>query len=293
MNLQWPAPTDRRQTDAAATGRAVSGGRMDLAFDRHGQRTHIGRQFVSYPMHMTRPFLLDAAIPSLLTVYQQSCSGGLYRADRLSSRFDLGAQAAAHVTTQAATVVHDCHGLPARQDVEVLLDEGAYLALTPDPLVLFPGASCDSTLTARLAPGAVLLLTDAFASHDPKEESRSFERLNSQVRIEDETGRLLVRDRFQIYGKELSGPSSPAGDWKVVANFMLLGDASRLPPQDLLTQTTQGANAVCGVTALPNGAGWGVRCLAADAVSARGLSERLFALSVEAAFGASPAPRRK
>ena len=268
-------------------------GRFELVFSRHGARTHVGRQFVSYPFHMTRPFALDAAIPSLLTVYQQSSSGGLYRAEQLSSRYELGALAAAHVTTQAATIVHDCHGQPARQDSEVVLEEGAFLALTPDPLVLFPGASCSTTLRTRLAPGAVLFLSDAFACHDPDGQSRPFDQVSSDLRIEDHSGRLLVRDSFRVSGKALTGPASPIGRWRVVANFMLLGDHERLPTRDALAGLSQTPQLVTGVTVLPNGAGWGVRCLATDAIATRGMAEHLFTLTVRAAFGQQPAPRRK
>ncbi|MBB6469850.1 urease accessory protein [Aminobacter lissarensis] len=272
---------------------AARSGRFELALSRHGARTHIGRQYVSYPFHMTRPFALDAAIPSLLTVYQQSSSGGLYRDDRLSTRLDVGAGAAGHVTTQAATVVHDCHGQPARQATEIDLQEGAFLALTPDPLVLFPGAACSNVTQARLAPGAVLLLSDAFASHDPEARNRPFERLEAKVEIRDADGRLLVRDNLDVAGAELAGPASPVGAWKVVSSFMLVGAPDRLPTVDELATLGSSERQVAGITALPNGAGWGVRCLAADAIAARGIAESLFVLAVAAAFGQQPVPRRK
>lgn len=292
MTSHWPQP---RHKDALAqpcqTGARC--GRFELAFARHGARTHLGRQFVSYPFHMTRPFALDAAIPSLLTIYQQSSSGGLYRAEQLTSRYEVGAAAAAHVTTQAATVVHDCQGQPARQHSQVIMEDGAFLALTPDPLVLFPGASCSSTLQARLAPGAILFLSEAFACHDPDEQSRPFDQLSSDLRVEDQSGRLLMRDCYRIAGQALAGAVSPIGAWRVVANFMLLGDHPRLPTREALAELAPSPRVVTGVTALPNGAGWGVRCLAADAIAARGITESLFALTVLAAFGHQPAPRRK
>jgi len=292
MTSHWPRTPQRDPWFPAGQG-GVRTGRFELCFSRHGARTHIGRQFVSYPFHFTRPFALDHAIPSLLTVYQQSSSGGLYRAEQLSSRYELGPNAAAHITTQAATIVHDCHGQPACQHSEVIMEEGAFLALTPDPLVLFPGAACENTLTARLAPGAALLLADAFASHDPDDHARPFDRLGSHVRIEDRSGRLLARDCFRIDGAALSGEASPIGGWRVVANYMLLGDCAVLPSRQTLTDSLDLADCVSGVSELPNGIGWAIRCLAANAIAARAVSERLFALSVEAAFGASPALRRK
>lgn len=292
MNTHWPPPAK----SASRLHPAVCGGmagRFELVFRRHGDRTRIGRQFVSYPFHLTRPFSFDPAIPSLTTLYQQSSSGGLYRAEQLSVRLELEPDAAAHVTTQAATVVHDCHGERVSLNTEISLAENAFLALTPDPYVLFPGAWCAGATQATLAPGAVLLLADAFACHDPAARARAFERFDGDVALRDPSGRLLVRDRFTVSGEAFAATPSPVGRWPVVANYLLAGDAARLPDRRTLEQAGEMDGLVAGVSALPNGAGWGVRALAADAIAVRRFAERLFVLSVEAAFGTTPMPRRK
>ena len=268
-------------------------GVFDLEFMRHGRRTVIGRQHVSYPFHLTRPFFMDAAIPSLLTMYQQSSSGGLYRADDLSSRYRLGAGAACHVTTQAATIVHDCHGMPAQQICKAALEDGAFLALTPDPYVLFPGAFISTMLDVRLAPDAVLLVAEAFAMHDPQAEARPFDQFASDITVRDPGGRLLVRDCFRIAGSDLAHAASPIGRWRIVANFLMLGPPARLPPREELVAVSSDLRAVTGVSAAANGAGWGVRCLADDAVAARRIAEIIFSLCVHSAFGQLPVERRK
>jgi urease accessory protein len=297
MTSHWPQVRTPSTLHPAVSGGMA--GRFELSLQRHGDQTRIGRQFISYPFHLTRPFAFDLAIPSLTTIYQQSSSGGLYRAEQLTSRFDLGERTAAHVTTQAATVVHHCHGEPARLSTDIRLQEGAFLALTPDPLVLFPGASCASSIEAELAPGSVLLLADAFACHDPLAnldttgQQRLFDRLDSDVMLRDRSGRLLARDSFAITGAALATSASPIGCWRVVSSYMLAGDPARLPRRESLDELCGMERLVAGVTELPNRAGWGIRCLSADAIAARTFAERLFALSVEAAFGALPAPRRK
>lgn len=292
MTSHWPSPWTPDIPSRENSWRNRTG-IFDLEFVRHGSRTVIGRQHVSYPFHLTRPFILDAAIPSLLTVYQQSSSGGLYRADSLSCRYELKAGAACHITTQAATVVHDCHGLPARQVCEAALDDGAFLALTPDPYVLFPGASVCSALNVRLAPDAVLLVAESFAMHDPQAKARPFDQLISDVTIRDLAGRLLVRDCFRIVGSDLLGAASPIGRWRVVANFLLLGPPSRLPRREDLAGLSPDRGAVIGVSGTANGAGWGVRCLAADSVAASRVAERAFSSCVRAVFGQLPVARRK
>lgn len=286
MNTHWPRSDTARPLAAAAAGR------LELEFLRHGEATRLGRQFVSYPFHITRPFRLDAAIPSLSTVYLQSSSGGLYRAEDLSCRLAVGTGAAAHVTTQAATVVHDCHGKPSRQQVHIAVEPGGFLAYTPDPLVLFPGAACHASLEATLAPGAILLLADAFARHDPQATGRPFDRLRSDVAVRDAQGTLLMRDRFDIAGAALQGAKAGTGGWAVVSSFFLLGDLPRLPGRDVLAGAAA-AGSIVGVTALPGYIGWGIRCLAQDAVAARAVADHLFTACVQAALGASPAKRRK
>ncbi len=292
MTSHW-LPSQPLEAAAPAVEAPPQGGRFELTFQRHGARTAIGRQFVSYPFHLTRPFALDADIPSLLTVYQQSSSGGLYRAENLTCRYEVGQEAAAHVTTQAATIIHDCQGQTVNQTIDVGLQEGAFLALTPDPMILFPGASCTNRLQARLAPRTVLLLADSFALHDPLAKSRPFDRFASDVVISDALGRMLVRDSFHLIGETLNGAASPLGNWPIFASFLLLGDPRRLPIREELVSVTRSDRAIAGVTSLPNAAGLGIRCLAADAVALRRVGELIFSTCVRAALGCPPAPRRK
>lgn len=276
-----------------ADGSPLSG-RFDLEFIRHGGRTSIGRQFVSYPFHLTRPFALDPLVPQLITVYQQSSSGGIYRAEELESRIVVRREAAAQITTQAATIIHDCQGRPAKQQVDIVVADNGFLAFTPEPFILFPGASCINILNVTLAPQAVVMLTDAFTQHDPKGSSHPFDTYFSNVSIWDENERLLVRDAQSIRGKELASSRSPVGRWRFVSNFMLLGHLERLPSRDALQSWAAAIeHAAVGVSELPNNVGWGIRCLAHDAVAARKIADQLFSIGVRSALGSDPAARRK
>ena len=163
----------------------------------------------------------------------------------------------------------------------------------PDPLVLFPGASFAASLEARLADDAVMFLCDAFTTHDPRAEGRRFDQLSSDVVIRNSSGRLVVRDSFRLGGDALCSQTSPMGRWQVMASYLVLAPPARLPSQaDLQCSQVEGRS-IIGVSALPNAAGWGIRCLAADAIAARKATDRLFSLCCQAAFGHSPMPRRK
>src|SRR2546430_3649463 len=101
---------------AVDPGRAAE---AHLAAELAGGRTTLRRQHVGYPLHVTRGFYLDPARPDLLTLYMQSASGGLYAGDRLKLDVALGPMAALHLTTQAATVVHDGRKAVSSQQLRI------------------------------------------------------------------------------------------------------------------------------------------------------------------------------
>ena len=284
-------------SEASLSEADVERGRMELVFRRQGRRTAIARQFVSYPFHMTRPFQLDDAIPALLTTYQQSCSGGLYRGESLFNRFELGPHAAGHVTTQSGTIVHDCHGESARFRSEVTLGDGAFMALMPEPVILFPGAACAFSCNVEISGGAVLILGEAVTWYDPfvATDRRRVNRssYSGDITLRNSTGRLLLRDVSTMSNLLADAKSSPIGPWSVTGTYLLAGPTARLPERSKIEKLASREGVVAGVTELPNEAGVGVRCLAAHAQAARSFADELFALGAEAALGARPALRRK
>jgi len=291
VTRHWP---DISEHIHPAAPRARRGGRFDMRFRRHGGRTGIARQYVCYPYHFTKAFELDRHIPELLTLYQQSSSGGLYRGDSLTSDLIVETGAAVHITTQASTVVHDCQGSTAEASVRATVERDAFLAYTPDPLILFPGAKLGATTMVRMDSSAVVLLHDFFDRHDPKANGEQFDWIAARVEVRTLDGRTLVRDRMNLLGRDIASPQfSPMGRWRISGSLFLLGPASRLPTeQELLTASTA-PGVLAGASALPNDAGLVVRMLADDAHAAQQAAARLFTLAVKSRFGAAPQPRRK
>ena len=180
-------------------------GRASLRFSRRGDsKTFISDQYVAYPFHLTRPFYFDGDPGGMLSLYLQSASGGIYRGDDLLLELEADAGTAVHVTTQAATIVHDTRETKARHDVRIRVGEGAFCEYLPDPIILFPGAELESRVSVVLEPGAVFLMADAFTLHDSKGEGRPFRSLDSYVRIEELGGTLLAIDRYRIEGPDLA-----------------------------------------------------------------------------------------
>ena len=98
--------------------------------------SYLQRQYASYPFHVCRVHYHDKDHPGLATLYVQSCSGGIYEDDRLDLMLATARGAEAHVSTQAATVVHSMPSGSASQRVRIQCEGGSYLEYLPDPQIL-------------------------------------------------------------------------------------------------------------------------------------------------------------
>jgi urease accessory protein len=275
-------------SEASRKGRDVE---AHLAVDLAGGRTTLRRQLVGYPLHITRGFYLDAARPDLLTLYLQSASGGLYAGDWLKLDVSVGANAVFHLTTQAATVVHDGRDSGSRQRQSISVEGGAFCAIASDPYVLFPGAHLELETVATVADDAVLFLADGFAIHDPKETGRTFTQFSSRQRIARPGGRLLLQDIGRLRGDELR--SGPLGAMAAAATFLLVAPPHRLPEMALMEEAADRLGCLAGVTVAPNNAGQVMRLLAPDGGSLARALEAAFHVASHAALGIDLARRRK
>jgi urease accessory protein len=275
-------------SDASQKGRDVE---AHLAVDLAGGRTTLRRQRVGYPLHVTRGFYFDAARPDLLTLYLQSASGGLYAGDRLKLDVSVGANAAFHLTTQAATVVHDGRDTGSRQRQLMTVEQGAFCAVASDPYVLFPGANLELETVATVADDAVLFLADGFAIHDPKETGRTFAQFSSRQRIVRPDGRLLLQDFGRLCGDELRNGS--VGAMAAVATILVVAPPDRLPAMAAMEEAADSLGCLAGASVAPNKAGQVMRVLAPDGGTLARALEAAFHVASSAALGADLARRRK
>ncbi len=264
-----------------------------LRFIRGGGRTVLSQQRVPYPFHATRTFYLDRARPEIATLYLQSASGGLYRGDSLALSIVVDANAAAHITTQASTIVHRTHRRGVAQSTHIEIGDHAFAAVTPDPLVLFPGAEIACTTDITLAATASAILTDGLAHHDPEGNGRPFDRYSNAVIVRDAKGIVLLADRGSVAGELTLGPASPLGPFRAAGTILVLGHGSDRCDPDALEGRLAACGCFAGISKIPNNAGVGGRVLAANGGAlARGL-ELAFDVAFEALIGVPPARRRK
>lgn len=281
---------------ARSAGRKPVASRLELEFAADtGGRTFLRRQYAGYPFHVCRAQYQDEDLAGLATLYVQSCSGGIYQGDRLALSIAMAEGAQAHVTTQAATVVHTMPEGHAEQRVGIRCGDRSYLEYLPDPQILFPGSTCRSSITVRLAAHAVALVSDSLLQHDPAGKAEPFDAYLGEVVVEDPDGVVLAVDRLQFDGMAVKQRwPGVSGVFGAQGTLVLAGLDF---PQDTVAEELRtlelNRDAVMGFSRLPNEAGMLVRLLADDgAILKRGMHAVWGAVRL-ALKSSLPAERRK
>jgi len=300
MMLSLPAERafiDETPSGGSPSGRRVVSGRLDLTFaaDAEG-RGFLRRQYASYPFHVCRPQFQDPSLPGLATLYLQSCSGGLYEDDRLDVSIAMEDGAEAHVSTQAATVVHSMPRGHAEQNVCIRLGEGSYLEYLPDPQILFPGSRCRSAIRVAVAADGIALVSDSFLQHDPADRNGTFSAYGSEIVVETADGEVLAIDRLNVDGGAFQA-KQPGVSGAFAAQGSLVVAGRSLPvagiADELRTISLDYAEAAIGASQLPKSAGMLVRVLAADGAALKRAMHLAWSAVRVALKGSAPAERRK
>jgi urease accessory protein len=256
--------------EAAAT---LSRGRLSLDFSLGPDgKSYISHQLATYPFHVCRAHYLDPQFPGLVTLYTQSCSGGLYAGDRFTTTVHVHVGAAVHLTTQASTIMHATKGDRAVSSTAITCEDKTFLEYVPDPLILFAGARLQSNLAVVVQRSSVALIADSFLCHDPERLGRLDINYESRISIGDLDGYPLAQEKIRISDDLMS-----SGLVGIMGAFQAYGSVVILLPlmfRDAMIARTREtasklAEAVLGISALPNHCGLSVRILASDGVSLR------------------------
>lgn len=293
---------DRTAITVAPSGDADLGSadpapQVDLVLESGGAaQTCLRRQHAAYPFHVGRTWHVTGDPPGMLTLYVQSCSGGVFQHDDLRWRLRAESGAKGHVTTAASTIVHRMDAGSARQRVELHAAADAVLEYLPDPLILFHGARFDSRLSLHVHDRAVAMAWEALIPHDPAGQDGWFDWLLSETSICDDAGRLLARDRYRVAGSTFAALApGVTGGWRCQGVFFV---AQRRVPQaelvDALRAALPGAPGVyAGAGSLPARCGAWVRMLSIDAVALRETQVAAWYAARRVLLGVEPVARRK
>lgn len=285
-------PDDAALTDQDLLGR----GRAELTFARDpAGRTYLRRQYVSYPYHVCRPLVFAGDPAGMITVYLQSCAGGIFRDDRLREHFVTEPGTAAHVTTQASTIVHSMDRGTARQEVLIEAASDSLIELLPDPFILFPQSRFASSVRIRAQESATVVAADSFLCHDPAAAGAMFDWFHGDLTIENGDGVMLAMDRFRVTGDAVAG-----GAPGITGRFGAQGSlfvVNRRQPDEVLDGLRMALDDVpdiyAGASLLPAGCGAWTRIMAPDAVGLRTAMIACWQAARTVVSGERPNPRRK
>jgi urease accessory protein len=275
----------------------VARGAIELAFARApGGETFVGGQRATYPFHVCRPHRFTGDPAGMVTLYVQSCAGGIFADDRLQQSIAAGTGAEAHVTTSAATIVHGMVSGDAAHETRLVAEEGALLEFLPDPSILFPQARLRTRLAMRAHPEATIIACDSFLMHDPTGTGRVFDHLRGEIVVEGPSGEIVALDRSALHGEAMmAGLPGIAGRFRACATLMVL---TRRHAPARLVEALRGAlaadeRAYGGASTLPGEAGAWVRLLAEDGPALRQGLQSAWSAARMVLTGSVPQPRRK
>lgn len=137
--------------------RPSADGLARLAFTRRDETTFLARVFQQGALRVFRP---RAEPDDCTSAVLLNTSGGIVGGDRLEVSVDMAAGAVASVTSQAAEKAYRSAGPDASIEVQLDLEDCAFLEWLPQETILFDGARLRRSLRAELGPNARLLAAD-------------------------------------------------------------------------------------------------------------------------------------
>jgi urease accessory protein len=211
---------DRGSTAAAPAG-DVAAGTGRLEFTRVGARTVLTRAFASSPLKVLHPSQVNRSASVSLATY----GGGLVGGDHIDLSIAVGPAATAVVGTQASTKVYRSP-LGASQQVYAEVAADAILALLPDPVVCFAGATYRQEQRIRLDRGANLVLVDRLtAGRIEYGERWRFDEYVSRIFVWH-TDRLVLHDALRLTRHE-HDVARRLGRFNCVGVVVLMGPVLR------------------------------------------------------------------
>jgi urease accessory protein len=138
-----------------AVPHAVWNARLALGYEHRGGRTVLARREHSGPLRVQRDLYPEGAATCHTIIVHPP--GGIAGGDALAVDANLGAGAAALLTTPGAGKWYRSSGAAARQSLQFELGAGAVLEWLPQETIVFDGALGETTTCVRLAADAVYM----------------------------------------------------------------------------------------------------------------------------------------
>ena len=174
---------------------------LKLGFERRGSRTALITLHRRAPLLVQQALYWDDAMPDLPCVHIISTSGGILQGDRYAMEISLADGAQAHLTTQAATKIHEMDANYAAQTQDIVLGEGSYLEYLPHPVIPHRHSRFITQTRIVIAAGAALLYSEILMpgrKYFGAGELFAYDLFSSAVCAERPDGASLFTEKFII-----------------------------------------------------------------------------------------------
>lgn len=252
-----------RQMRSGAVGKS---GRLRLGFEHRRGRTALVTMERQAPLLVQRPLYWDTALPDMACLMIIHSSGSVLQGDRFEVRIDVGAGARAHVTTQAATKVHQMDANYAAQLQEITVASGGYLEYLPGLTIPHRHARYVTDTQVTIPSDATMLLSETVMpgrKYHADGELFEYDVFSSTVRAQRPDGRSLFTEKLLVEpSRGTVRATGVMGDFDVFGTVYVLASADIA--DRVLTCTPpsyEPDEVVSGATRLPNGAGVVLRVL--------------------------------
>ena len=234
---------DGGEADASSPGHGA------LSFVRQGARTMVTRAYATSPLRLLTPKNHGRAA----WVYTSSFGGGLVDGDRVRLDVEVGAGAAAFVSTQASTKVYrSARGTSAQLAARV--GDGGVLILAPDPVVCFAESRFEQHQEFDVSAAGSLVVVDWVTSGRRESGERwAFVHYGSRLVVHLDQS-LLVHDAMALR-REDGALEARLGRFDVLAIVAMIGvplvqDAMSLVERYARLPVERGANLLTVATPL-------------------------------------------
>ncbi|WP_425350209.1 urease accessory protein UreD [Phyllobacterium phragmitis] len=199
---------------------------LQLGFERRGGRTALIKLDRRAPLLVQQALYWDEEMPALPCVSIISNAGGILQGDRYAIAIDLAEGSEAHVTTQAATKIHEMDANFASQTQDITLAANSYLEYLPLPVIPHKNCRFISHTRIRIDPTATLLYSEILMpgrKYYASGELFAYDLFSAAVQAERLDGQALFAEKFVIEPESSDIRNAAVmGEFDVFANVLLL-----------------------------------------------------------------------
>lgn len=207
-------------------------GKLNMIFSDRAGITKIISDRTQAPLKIQRPFYPEN--PDICHTVILHTAGGIVGGDRLSLNLHLQPNSKALITTASASKIYRSNGLQARQNIEIKIDNNAYLEWFPQETIIFNDAIYRQNLQVELAENATWLGWEIIRfGRSARGEKFTSGEWRSHTEIWQQNRPLWI-DRQSLQGSEANFNSYHAlATQPIIGTFALIGQeiTSELVPK--------------------------------------------------------------